>query len=244
MDLRERNPLNPHRHPWELARAASILALLPPLAPEACLADVGEGDLYIAHLLAARMRGPLFAVDAGYADLSSQENIRLLRDVSQLPDGAVDCMLVLDMIEHVDDDLPFVQSLLRPLKPGAAVIFTVPAHPVLFSPHDVFLRHRRRYRRARLAELLRVAGFHVDELFHFYGTLLAVRCLQLAFVKVGLLTVMEDGVGNWRHPESHAATRCGRAVLAADFAVNRFLQRRLGFSAGLSLCAICRKPRG
>ena len=44
------------------------------------------------------------------------------------------------------------------LRPGGAFIFSVPAHPWLWSAHDVALWHQRRYRRPELVRLLAGCG--------------------------------------------------------------------------------------
>ncbi|HEX8207486.1 MAG TPA: methyltransferase domain-containing protein, partial [Solirubrobacteraceae bacterium] len=74
-------------------------------------------------------------------------------------DGAFDLLLATDVLEHVDDDAAALRELRRVAAPGALLLVTVPAHPRLWSEHDVALHHRRRYRRAELLERVRGAGW-------------------------------------------------------------------------------------
>ena len=74
-------------------------------------------------------------------------------------DGAFDLVLATDVLEHVDDDVAALRELRRVAAPGAVLLVTVPAHPRLWSAHDVALHHRRRYRRAELLARLRAAGW-------------------------------------------------------------------------------------
>ena len=48
------------------------------------------------------------------------------RNVEML--GAYDLLLLMDVIEHIDDDLAFVKASLEHLKPDGLVVINVPAH--------------------------------------------------------------------------------------------------------------------
>ena len=50
-----------------------------------------------------------------------------------------------DVIEHIDDDEAVIKEIKRVLKPGGAVLLTVPAYMFLWSHHDVVNQHYRRY---------------------------------------------------------------------------------------------------
>ncbi|MEM7306015.1 MAG: class I SAM-dependent methyltransferase [Planctomycetota bacterium] len=88
----------------------------------------------------------------------------LLRgDGTRLPvrDGSLDCITALDIIEHFDDDEALIAELHRALRPGGELVASVPAYPWLWSPHDDFLHHKRRYRTGELQRKLAAAGFEI-----------------------------------------------------------------------------------
>ena len=90
----------------------------------------------------------------------------LLRgDGMKLPigDESLDCVTALDIVEHFDDDLGLIGEFHRVLKPGGEVVITVPQYPSLWSPHDEFLHHKRRYRKDELESRLAEAGFELAE---------------------------------------------------------------------------------
>ena len=58
--------------------------------------------------------------------------------------SAITCM---DVIEHVEDDIGFVKTLVEAAPPGAHLLLTVPADMTLWSQHDVTNAHYRRYDR-------------------------------------------------------------------------------------------------
>jgi len=76
-----------------------------------------------------------------------------------LPDGSIDAVVALNVLEHIErDDLALAQ-LYRILKPGGILIVEVPAGPDLFDSFDAHLMHHRRYAMAALQMMTRAAGF-------------------------------------------------------------------------------------
>ena len=68
---------------------------------------------------------------------------------------------MLDVLEHLSDDDRALSEVHRILKPGGALILSVPAYQHLWSAHDEALHHFRRYEKAGLNQVLRRAGFDV-----------------------------------------------------------------------------------
>jgi len=58
---------------------------------------------------------------------------------------AYDLLLLMDVIEHVEDDLEFIRVSLEHLKPGGIIAINVPAHMKLYSRYDEVAGHKRRY---------------------------------------------------------------------------------------------------
>lgn len=68
---------------------------------------------------------------------------------------AYDLVLLMDVMEHVDDDLGFLSAALEHLKPGGIVAINVPAHMTFYSKYDEVVGHKRRYGIARIKWLFR-----------------------------------------------------------------------------------------
>lgn len=82
-----------------------------------------------------------------------EQVLSLAGDQVPLPDGSVDYITALDVLEHVPDDAAVVRGFHRLLKPGGVAVITVPAGMALWSDWDVALHHFRRYSRPQLRAL-------------------------------------------------------------------------------------------
>lgn len=69
--------------------------------------------------------------------------------------GVCDLVLLMDVLEHVEDDFLMLSTIAAGLRPGAHLLVTVPAHPDLWSAHDDASQHWRRYTRERLVRVWR-----------------------------------------------------------------------------------------
>jgi hypothetical protein len=88
---------------------------------------------------------------------------------------------MLDVIEHVDDDVALIADYARRAREGTRFVISVPAFDFLWSPHDEFLEHRRRYTLDTLTAAVEGAGLEVVTTRYFFGMLFpAVAALRLA----------------------------------------------------------------
>lgn len=240
MDLKERTA-NPSRHPWELSRADMVLDLLSQNARGTRYADVGSGDLYFAGRLRELTDAPIYAIDVNYGTQDSESQLVVCTDLDQVPPESVDCAILMDVLEHVRDDLAFLHAVDRILTPKGQLLVTVPAHSFLWSDHDLFLGHYRRYNHSSLTSVLERSGHDVVESFYFYAVPYLARALSVGVSKLGVPRKHAGAVSRWRHSIEHPVTKAVRAMLNADFRVSRMLGSGPLSGCGLSICAICRR---
>lgn len=250
MDLVERKGFLGRRHPWEVARAEFFLQLLTRRGLlDGCgdWLDVGSGDAWFGRQLRRILprEAELTCWDINYTpeDLASAgesgyEGISL---VAERPSGRFDRMLMLDVIEHVENDVEFVQSAVDDLlADGAMVLVSVPAYQALFSSHDKSLRHYRRYSPATCRRLLEQAGLLVLNDGGLFHSLLPVRVVQALGERVRPVKSLRGGIGEW--PGGKIATKVLTRGLIMDGKVSLSLSSRGIALPGLSYWALCRFP--
>jgi SAM-dependent methyltransferase len=90
-----------------------------------------------------------------------------LPGVPPLPEKSVDLIAMLDVLEHIDDDEAALRTLRPLLSPEGKILLTVPAFAWLWSHHDVYHHHKRRYSRQDLEAVLARAGYTLEFLSSF-----------------------------------------------------------------------------
>lgn len=246
------------RHPWETARVDVIGRLIrryTPLEREAIVLDVGCGDTFVVEQLASQYRSAWFyAVDTAFTEeLVAHYRTRLnnprvrpfpsLEAIEPPLQQPASLILLMDVIEHIADDGAFLRDLRnRPyVDADSRFLVTVPAYQSLFSSHDTFLGHYRRYSNRTLRRRLEQSGLRVLTIGYFFASLLPIRMLQTVREGMfGLKPARETtGLVTWGGGEATAALL--RHLLNLD-ANASLLLRKVGLTLpGLSNYAICAK---
>ncbi len=252
------------RHPWEIARAAFFVRLFckqlvsgSSASPPVHVLDVGAGDGFFARqLIAALPAGSsVRCLDSGYSDeLLVQLQARAPAGLSFSRarwEQRFDAVIMLDVLEHVIDDHGFLRAIVsQSLRPGGSAILSMPAHPLLYSQHDLDLGHHRRYTQRALRELVANAGLSIEQQGGLFTSLLLARSVQKGLelargvrsmpAPAGLAAQIATGVGDWQGGPMLSAVLCtGLSVDAAACALAARLRIPL---PGLSLWAIARMP--
>ena len=94
-----------------------------------------------------------------------------------------DVLLLLDVLEHIDDEAAFLQSTRHHMTDSGLLIIDVPAHQTFYSKYDEEVGHIRRYSIVQLAATLERSGFKIRS-FTYWGLplipLLVARKAMLA----------------------------------------------------------------
>lgn len=257
MDLREVPSTTFRRHPWETARAAFFLRLLAQhqrLAERLDVVDVGAGDGFVAgELLRAAPPGTtVTCCDLNYTDEQLRDLPTRVPGVAFArtpPAQAADLLLLLDVIEHVADDVGLLRDLAGTvLRPGGHVLVSVPAWMALFSRHDLGVLHHRRYEPAGLRRVVKDAGLTIvahGGLFH--GLLLPRIGKKLGELARGVRAKPEPDADHPAETEiagwtaGRALTGAVRAALALDNAASLLFGRMRLDVPGLSAWILARR---
>jgi SAM-dependent methyltransferase len=95
-------------------------------------------------------------------------------DAGSLDPGVqYDSAILVNVLEHIEDDVGALRDIGERLRPGGRIVIFVPAFEGLYSEFDRKVGHRRRYRRSHLAEVVDRAGLDVVDV-HYVNSLGAV----------------------------------------------------------------------
>ena len=156
-----------------------------------------------------------------------------LPDLSMFPAGAYDLVALLDVLEHVPDDKGSMKAIYDLLKPGGALLLTVPINPWMWTAHDVAHHHHRRYRRGEIARLAEDAGYEIELNSPFNSLLFPpIAAVRL----VGKLTGKDDS-------DDAMPSSLVNKTLDTVFGLERSLIGRVPMPFGVSLVAVLRRPR-
>jgi hypothetical protein len=240
------------RHPWEISRARFFVRLVrrflragpsPASAPKQAL-DIGSGDMWLAgQILAALPAGSgMTCVDASYTPEISARLRRLYPNIesfTKVPGARhYDLLTLLDVVEHVENDRDFLEFVKDHIQAHGLIVISVPAFQSLFTAHDTWLGHFRRYGRSQLTSLCAAAGLDVIDAGGMFHSLLYARVLgKLRERLVG--PSRAEGLANWSH--GSVVTRLVTGVLDSDWLISEAL-REMGLTVpGLSWWCVCRK---
>jgi SAM-dependent methyltransferase len=166
------------RHPIDVASRARAVRELLPLGRTGgdgpVLLEAGSSSGFLLRELRTAMPTALligsdFVSEPLERLASEMPDIPLLQfDLTNcpLPSDSVDGVVLLNVLEHIDDDAAALRQVHRILRDGGLVVIEVPAGPELFDVYDQLLMHRRRYRMRDLRRLLARTGFRTRSASH------------------------------------------------------------------------------
>ncbi|MDR6609513.1 methyltransferase domain-containing protein [Pseudomonas synxantha] len=177
MDLKETAILgdNIGEHWYYCSKAAATRRLLGD-APIKRILDVGAGSgFFTHHLLTHTEAREAWCVDISYiADSSATTAGKPVHYRRGIETVDADLVLLMDVLEHVDDDLGLLKAYVDTVPSGSRFLMTVPAFQFLWSGHDDFLEHKRRYTLAQFETLARNAGLTVQRGAYYFGAVFPI----------------------------------------------------------------------
>lgn len=166
-------------HWWYRARRdilADYLTRYGKLPGQARILEIGCGTGHNLPMLASFGTVDAIEIDPAAREIASA---RLGKPVQAAPlpelpgieRGAYDLIAVLDVVEHIEDDVAALAAMKSCLKPGGKILIAVPAHQWMWSAHDVVNHHHRRYSKGTLVTAIEKAGLKPRKLTYFNSLL-------------------------------------------------------------------------
>lgn len=139
--------------------------------------------------------------------------------VERVKAEALDCALLLNVLEHIENDKAALSNLARALAPRATVVLQVPAHHWLYGESDRCLGHKRRYSVSHLGRVMRSAGLTVERIWQFnalgvLGWFVSGRLRKEPMFSERQLLVYENLVPLLRLIEPARGVRLGLSIMA------------------------------
>ena len=201
-------------HPWEFARSKVVISIIKKYIQSAnngIVVDVGCGDVFFLTRFADRYPDfDLIAVDIAFdqeiiSKLKSKYkkyNIAFYNNIHSVTNiNKASVVFLLDVIEHIEDDIAFLKDLSSQeyINSDTVFVITVPAFNELYCNRDAWLGHFRRYSHRFLKEQIEMAGLTYIEGGYFFTSPLLPRYIQKIYEK--FMPNQKDhnqGIGNYR----------------------------------------------
>jgi hypothetical protein len=195
MDLREvATGIDPEHHWYYQTKKAPLLRYFGTCVGRAGhrldVLDIGAGSGFFSRALLETFDdriGRIIMVDKGYdQEEISRDNGDRIERVRALPAEISNSFIVMmDVLEHIEDDSGFLADIGRRSKGQSYFFVTVPAFDSLWSSHDEFLGHFRRYSRQRLVDVLTGNRLNVDSAYYLYASIFPVVYLLRKLRRTG-----------------------------------------------------------
>ena len=231
MDLIETN-YGENRHPWELSRFHCLSKEIAKYHKKGSVLDIGCGDSFFdRQLLKTDISiDEMYGIDVFLEEGFDENNYHVVNDYKQLEDKKFDTIIMFDVLEHIEKDDEFLNNeAYNLLKDGGKIIITVPAFQFLFSDHDRFLKHFRRYDKKMIEELADKTSYNLINFHYFYFSLFVFRLI---------FRNSSNEISEWNHAKDSFITRIIIGALNLDYSLSKIFGR---FVPGLSLFAVLEK---
>lgn len=187
MDLQESDILgdNVKNHWYYRAKAGAMLFMLKRFSFKKIL-DVGAGSGFFSkYLLSHTLAEMAYCVDTSYAQyFEENEHGKKIEYHVSISNVEATLVLMMDVLEHVDDDIGLLKNYIEKVPSGSRFLITVPAFRFMWSGHDDFLGHRRRYTLRQLESVVRESGLSVENSCYFFSMIFPIAFITRMLQKV------------------------------------------------------------
>jgi hypothetical protein len=196
------------------------------------IADIGAGSGFFSKgLLSNSKAASASLIDINYPE-EKQESIngKIIYYFKKASIEDSDLILMMDVLEHIEDDVTFLKNYFRQAKKGSYFLITVPAFQFLFSSHDHFLAHYRRYTLHGISDAAEKSGLTVIHKSYFYSVLFPIVAL--------IRLIKKNSEKNNSEMKEHSALINTLLYLFHKFELLIPIRNRL---FGLTAVLLCRK---
>jgi 2-polyprenyl-3-methyl-5-hydroxy-6-metoxy-1,4-benzoquinol methylase len=219
---------------WVRARSEIIYECMKRIIPgDVKLLDIGSGYGIMINLL--KKFGTVTAIEpyedaANYMDRTINIKTYNCTFESFKDNAKYDVVSGFDVLEHIEDDMSALLKIDSLLVNGGFLVLTVPAYQFLWSHHDDFIHHFRRYTLNELVDKI-PADFIIRKASYFNTLLFPAALLDK-------LLLSQKKISSSLTPH-----KLLDSVLYAIFSVEKYLLRFINLPFGVSIILIAEKAK-
>lgn len=181
----ENNDIDPDAHWYYQSKADAMIALSTQCDFTSVL-DVGAGSGFFSKIMLQRTK----AIHATCLDIGYKENSVLMvvnkrqNFCREIEHTESDLILMMDVLEHIEDDVHFLKEYIDKCPSGSVFLISVPAFNFMWSKHDEFLNHYRRYTLRHLLSVVKGAGLKPIHSSYYFGFIFIIPLILRMFGKL------------------------------------------------------------
>jgi SAM-dependent methyltransferase len=153
-----------------------------------------------------------------------------------------DVAFLLDVIEHLEDDVAAMRNAFNALSPGGLLFVTVPALQAFWSWNDEVVKHKRRYSAKQLSTVAREAGFSIVDARYFMFLLSPLLLLSRHLSRPRLEEMTEEQKWATIEKTHRVPVTPVNALLSAVLALETPINEWFKFPWGTSLLGVFQRP--
>ncbi len=184
MDLKElNNGVNPHQHWYYQSKIIPLYHYFESVSKTIThpinIIDFGSGSGFFAIELLKKYPNKIkkvYLIDIEYTDEEIQKTKGTsIEKYKFLPQGLENnIVLMMDVLEHIEKDIEVLKEIKSQVGKNTRYFATVPAFMSLWSGHDVYLGHYRRYTSSTFNHIFTTANFKIDKQYYMFALIFPI----------------------------------------------------------------------
>ena len=160
---------------WYKSERDILISLFSIYSKKGLLLNAGCGTGITSSFLSKQTK----VINADISESAIEYSLRrnntnhIICDCSVLPfkDNTFDTIIADNVIEHIDNDFSVITEFERTLKSDGVIILSIPTYNFLWTLHDDFAHHKRRYDKSMIKDLIGISDLKIRRMFYWNSIL-------------------------------------------------------------------------